>query len=140
MLILSPTVQIPLEEFDFSYSRSGGPGGQNVNKVSSKVTLRWQVYMNQSLPWQVRARFVEKYGNKLTSDGELILTSQKFRDQKRNIDDCLEKLTEMLMSVLYAPTPRRATKPTRSSVIKVAKEKQQRSERKKQRKAPRIED
>ena len=111
-------LQIPREEFEFSYARSGGPGGQNVNKVNSKAIMRWAVNSSPSLPEAVRNRFLQKYSSRLTTEGELIIMSQKFRDQARNVDDCLSKLYQMLSTVAQAPMPRRKTKPTRSSVEK----------------------
>jgi ribosome-associated protein len=109
------SICIPLNEFDLRFSRSSGPGGQNVNKVNSKVLLYWDVATSSSLPGAVRERFLQRYGHRLTSDGVLVLSSDRFRDQKRNIDDCLEKLSTMLSTVIAPPTPRRPTKPTKGS-------------------------
>ncbi len=92
MLIISPQLRIPLREFQFTFARSGGPGGQNVNKVSSKATLRWPVLQSLSLPGPVRTRLLEKIGPRLTATGDLLVTSQRFRDAGRNVADCLEKL------------------------------------------------
>jgi ribosome-associated protein len=108
-------IQIPLEEFEITFARSGGPGGQNVNKVNSKAVLRWPVNASTSLPYGVKERFTNAYGNRLTNDGELIITSQKHRDQAKNVEDCMEKLREMIEAVAEAPTIRRATRPTRAS-------------------------
>lgn len=115
MLVVAPHIQIPPSEFEFTYARSSGPGGQNVNKVNSKAVLRWQVTKSPSLPEAVRARFLAKYGSRLTGDGDLLITSERYRDQPRNIDDCLEKLREMLLSVAVAPKKRKKTKPSRAS-------------------------
>jgi ribosome-associated protein len=116
VLVIGERLRIPLSEFQFSYARAGGPGGQNVNKVSSKVLLRWDVAHSRSLPDDVRSRFAARFGRRLTASGELLLTSQRFRDQARNVADCLEKLRAMLAEVERAPRRRRATRPHRGSV------------------------
>src|SRR5438128_2016590 len=99
MLTISSKIQIPLSEIEFSFARSSGPGGQNVNKVSSKAVLRWNPASSAGLPPDVFFRFLEHFKNRLTKNGDLILTSDKFRDQIRNQDDCLNKLKNMLLSV-----------------------------------------
>lgn len=109
-------LRIPLAEFEFSYARSSGPGGQNVNKVNSKVLLRWPVIESPSLPEAVRQRFLGRYRNRVTAAGELLISSQRFRDQGRNLDDCLDKLRDMLAAVAAAPTRRKRTRPTHASV------------------------
>jgi ribosome-associated protein len=116
MLIVTRQLQIPLAEFEVTFARSSGPGGQNVNKVNSKAVLRWAVDRSPSLPDAVRQRFLQKYGPRLTTEGELLVTSQRFRDAPRNSQDCLEKLRAMLLSVVHPPKRRRATRPTRGSV------------------------
>jgi ribosome-associated protein len=116
MLIVNDKIRVRLREFRFSFSRSSGAGGQNVNKLNTKATLRWEVARSQGLPKDVRARFLERYRRRITADGELVLTSQRFRDQGRNVADCLEKLRGMLDAVARPPRPRKATKPTRASV------------------------
>jgi ribosome-associated protein len=115
MLRVTPRIQIPPIEFDFSFARSSGPGGQNVNKVNSKATLRWQPADSPSLPPDVKARFLHRHGNRLTVDGQLIIHSQRYRDQGRNVADCLEKLRSMILAVAVAPKKRRPTKPTFAS-------------------------
>ena len=114
-LVINERLQIPLAEFEFSFARSSGPGGQNVNKVNSKATLRWHCIASTSLPADVRDRFRNRYGTRLTGDGDLIVVSQRFREQGRNVDDCLEKLREMILAVAVPPRRRRATRPTRGS-------------------------
>ena len=136
MLSITPRIQIPLAEFEFTFARSGGPGGQNVNKVSSKAVLRWSVVISPSLPDEVRARFIDKYASRLTLEGELILTSQRHRDRSRNVDDCLEKLRNMVAAVSERPTPRRATKPSRASKERRVEAKRETSEKKQRRRPP----
>lgn len=133
MLIVSPRLQIPLREFDFTFARSSGPGGQNVNKVSSKATLRWAIYRSASLPEAVRARFVEKYHRRINAEGDLIVTSERFRDAGRNVADCLEKLRAMLLEAATPPKPRKATRPTRGSQRRRLDEKRKQSEKKSRR-------
>lgn len=136
MFIVAPSLQIPLEEFEFTYARSSGPGGQNVNKVNSKALLRWPVLASASLMGGVRERFLKKFGHRLTKEGDLLITSQQSRDQGQNAADCLEKLREMLRSVLQPPQRRRPTKPTRSSKIARREGKQQHSQKKQHRRRP----
>ncbi|HRF01088.1 MAG TPA: alternative ribosome rescue aminoacyl-tRNA hydrolase ArfB [Pirellulaceae bacterium] len=136
MLAIDSRTSIPLEEFTITFVRSGGPGGQNVNKVATKAVLRWDVVRSPSLRDDVRARFLEKFASKLTQDGELILTGQKFRTQERNREDCLEKLRDMVREVLVAPRRRKPTRPTKGSVRRRLDDKKQTSERKAQRRRP----
>lgn len=140
MLYISPRLQISLNEFEFTFARSGGPGGQNVNKVNSKAILRWPVVSSPSLSQEVRSRFVNKYANRITEEGDLILTSQKYRDQSRNINSCLEKLKEMLSSVAARPILRRSTVPTLASKMRRREKKYEHSEKKQKRRQPQIED
>jgi len=129
-LSVSSRIQIPRSEFQFTFVRSSGPGGQNVNKVNSKAVLRWPLAASPALPPDVRDRFLTRYGSRLTSEGELIVSSQRFRDQGRNIDDCLEKLAAMLGEVARPPRRRRPTKPSKSAVQKRLTTKQAHSRKK----------
>ena len=138
MLVVSEKIQVPLRELQFTYARSQGPGGQNVNKVNSKATLRWPVTANESLPVGVRNRFLEKYKHRITTDGDLLLTSQRFRDRGRNVSDCLDRLRELIASVATPPKSRRATKPTKGSKIRRRKKKEANSQKKKGRKPPKF--
>ncbi len=115
VLTVSPQIQIPHAEFEFAFARSSGPGGQNVNKVNSKAMLRWPVRASLSLPAEVLQRFLARFGPRLTVVGELLITSQRYRDQGRNVADCLEKLREMLLEVATRPTRRRTTKPSKAA-------------------------
>lgn len=125
----------PRSEFYFTYTRSSGPGGQNVNKVNSKAVLHWNVALSPSLPEDVRARLLARYPNRITKEGELQITSDRFRDRGKNEADCLEKLREILASVKTPPKPRKKTKPTRASRRKRLESKRLHGEKKKARRA-----
>jgi ribosome-associated protein len=133
MLMVTARLKIPLREFRFTFSRSSGPGGQNVNKLNTKAQLRWPVMESPSLSEAVRRRLVAKYGRRITSDGDFLVTSQRFRDAGRNVADCLEKLRAMLAEVAVAPKRRKPTRPTRSSVRRRLENKRKKSQRKQQR-------
>jgi len=137
MLIVNSRIQIPESELEWTFARSSGPGGQNVNKVASKAMLRWKVAASETLPVEVRQRFLARYGSRLTTEGELVISSQRYRDQPRNIDDAKEKLRAMIVTVLVPPKKRRPTKPSRSSVAKRLEKKQAQSQKKQRRRAPR---
>ena len=134
-LTINSRIRVPHEEFQFTFARSGGPGGQNVNKVNSKAVLRWPVTQNLSLPVDVRQRFITRYKRRLTTEGELIITSRRYRDQGRNVSDCLEKLREMVTAVASRPVLRKATKPTRGSITRRLESKRKASQKKRSRRA-----
>lgn len=115
MLEINQHLRIPANELDWSFVRSSGPGGQNVNKVASKAVLRWDVANSPSLPALVKARLMALQANRLTTDGVLVLTSQQYRDQERNRQDCLEKLRAMVLQAATIPKKRRPTRPTRGA-------------------------
>jgi ribosome-associated protein len=102
-------------EFQLSFVRSGGPGGQNVNKVATKAVLRWRVADSPSLPAAVKTRFLELHRRRLTRDGELVLSSQRFRDRSRNLADCLDKVRALVQQATIVPRVRKATRPSRAS-------------------------
>lgn len=136
VLDIGGKLRIPFSEFSFTFARGSGPGGQNVNKVNSKAILNWAVLSSPSLSPGVRNRFLAAYKRRINAEGVLVLGSDRFRDQKRNIDDCLEKLAEMLEAVLVAPEIRRPTKPGRGAVERRLKEKKADSEKKTRRMRP----
>jgi ribosome-associated protein len=95
--------------------RSSGPGGQNVNKVNSKAVLRWNLFTTTCFTQEQHLRVLEKLGTRLTTEGDLIVTSDRFRDQKQNKDDCTEKLFEIIEKAIEIPKNRKKTKPTKGS-------------------------
>ena len=133
MLEVNSRIRIPPSEFEWTYVRSSGPGGQNVNKVNSKAVLRWSVAHSPSLPADVRERFLARYRSRITVEGDFIVASQRYRDQGRNVADVLEKLTALVAAVAVPAKKRRPTKPTRGSVRRRVETKQARSRTKKMR-------
>ncbi len=140
MLSVNRRIQIPDDELQFTFARSSGPGGQNVNKVNSKVTLHWAVEASPSLPDDVRERFLGKYRSRINGAGEVVIHSQRYRDQGKNITDCLEKLRGLLLEVATPPKRRIATRPSRASKQRRIEEKKSRGQTKRLRKKPRIEE
>jgi ribosome-associated protein len=127
---ITDAIHVPDEELIFSYARSGGPGGQNVNKVASKAVLHWDLAANTTLPPDVRARLRARHANRITAEGQLVLQSQRHRDQGRNVEDCRAKLREMILQALHPPRPRKATRPSRGSKERRLAAKRQQSQRK----------
>jgi ribosome-associated protein len=136
MLEITVNIRIPETELAWSFVRSGGPGGQNVNKVASKAVLRWNLAGTASLPEEVRLRLQGQQRRRITKEGELVLSSQRYRDQERNREDCLEKLRAMVQEALQAPKARRVSKPTRGSRERRLQEKRHRSAAKAGRRKP----
>src|SRR5690348_4094343 len=97
MLDVNDRIHIPDDEFHWAFARSGGPGGQNVNKVASKAVLHWNVAASPSLPPDVKERFRAQQHRRINAEGELVLSSERYRDQPRNVEDCLEKLRSMIV-------------------------------------------
>jgi ribosome-associated protein len=127
-VVVTPRVVIPAGELALAFSRSGGPGGQNVNKVSSKVELRWNPTTSSALGADDRAWLLQNLASKLTNDGTLIVTSTKTRDQLQNRDDALDKLALIVRSALFRPKPRRETRPSRASKRRRLNDKKHRAE------------
>ncbi len=113
-IVVTPRVIIPGAELAFAFSRSGGPGGQNVNKVASKVELRWNPTTSDALAGALsldeRAWVLQRLKNRLTTDGTLIITSTATRDQLKNRDDATSKLALIVRTALDRPKPRKPTK------------------------------
>ena len=114
MLIISNAISIPDEEIDLSAIRSQGAGGQNVNKVSSAIHLRFDI-ANSSLPEFYQQRLLQLKDRRLNKDGIIIIKAQQFRTQEKNKADALQRLQELIKSVTVVQKARRQTKPTRGS-------------------------
>jgi len=115
MLVITPDVSIPDEEFEWKFIRSSGPGGQNVNKVASAVQLRFLLPQNTSLPVAARNRLRRMAGQKLIDDGCILISARSERSQEQNRRDALERLAELIRAALIEPKIRKKTRPTRAS-------------------------
>ena len=115
MIIVTPTLSIDDSEFQETFFRSSGPGGQNVNKVATAVEIRFDVRHSPSLPNTVRDRLIRLAGKRLTSDGVLIIEAQRFRTQDQNRQDARQRLIELIRQATVAPKRRRPTRPTLAS-------------------------
>jgi ribosome-associated protein len=112
---VGPELVIPADELVFQASRSGGPGGQNVNKVESKVSLRYDVRRSRSLTEDQRLMLLDKLAGRLTREGELVLHSSRHREQTRNAEAARERMLEILREALLPRLPRRETRPGRAA-------------------------
>ena len=115
MIRVTGHIAIDEREIEESFVRASGPGGQNVNKLSTAVQLRFDVRHSPSLPEEVRARLERLAGARLTSDGVLVIIAQNHRTQERNRTDARERLFAMIREAATPPVPRRATRPPASS-------------------------
>ena len=115
MIRITPSIALDESELEESFLRSSGPGGQNVNKVETAVQLRFNVAASPSLPEPVRQRLCRLAGRRLTLDGVLIITAQRFRTQERNRADALARLVALIAEAAIPPVPRRPTRPTLGS-------------------------
>lgn len=109
-------VEAPAGECSWEFVRSSGPGGQNVNKTATKAVLRWNAVRSTSVPADVRARFLARHASRITSAGEVILASDRYRDRPRNVEDALARLQALLDAVAEPPRPRRPSKPGRAAI------------------------
>jgi ribosome-associated protein len=116
-MIVRVTAKISIDEREIEedFVRSSGPGGQNVNKLSTAVQLRFDVEHSPSLAPDARARLARLAGSRLTRDGVLVIIAQRHRTQIRNRQDALDRLIDLIRRAAVAPRPRRATKPTKAS-------------------------
>ncbi len=126
-LIISATLQVPPGELTWTAARSSGPGGQNVNKVASKVELRFDLPGTRVLDEAAKARLRNLAGARLDADGWVLIISQLTRDQSRNLEDARDKLRTLILRALERPTPRRPTRPSRAAKARRVADKRQRS-------------
>lgn len=133
MLPITDTIAIAEDELVERFVRSAGPGGQNVNKVATAVELRFDVARSPSLPEAVRERLLARRDRRITADGVLVISAQRFRTQERNRDDARQRLAALVRAATAAPLPRIATRPTRASKLRRLEGKKQRADIKRER-------
>jgi ribosome-associated protein len=134
MIRITPTIAIEEKEIQEDFIRASGPGGQNVNKVSTAVQLRFDVKESPSLPADVKERLIRLGGKRVSLEGVLIIDARRFRTQEKNREDALERLTQLIIKATQKPKPRKKTRPTLGSKKKRLDEKRQRSDIKRLRK------
>ncbi|HYF97844.1 MAG TPA: alternative ribosome rescue aminoacyl-tRNA hydrolase ArfB [Coxiellaceae bacterium] len=127
MIKITPKITIAESELVFSFVRSPGPGGQNVNKVATAAELRFDLKNSSALPEEVRTRLYKMAANKINQQGELIIKAVLYRSQERNKQDALKRLAALIKLASISPKKRKKTKPTKSSVEERLAQKKQRS-------------
>ena len=127
MIQVTPSIDIDESEIEESFVRASGPGGQNVNKVSSAVQIRFDARRSPSLPNDVALRLMKLAGSRLTQDGVIVIVAQAQRSQKRNREEAVERLLELIRAAAIRPQVRRATKPTKASKERRLASKERRS-------------
>lgn len=127
MIEIAPHISLDERELMFEFIRASGPGGQNVNKVSSAVQIRFDARRSPSLPNDVALRLMKLAGSRLTQDGVIVIVAQAQRSQKRNREEAVERLLELIRAAAIRPQVRRATKPTKASKERRLASKERRS-------------
>lgn len=135
-LRVSSRLELPVAELSLRFSHSGGPGGQNVNKVETRVELRFDLVGSKTLTEVQRERLQERLAARITRSGELIVRADKHRERGRNMEEARQRLAKLIASALEVARPRKATKPTRGSQRRRLESKRQRSETKRRRQGP----
>jgi len=127
LIRITPRFALHEDELDLSFIRASGPGGQNVNKVSTAVQLRFDLFGSPSLPDAVKERAIPLAGSRLTQEGIIVLTADRFRTQLANRRDAIDRLVELLAEAATPPRPRRPTRPTKASKLRRVDAKKRRS-------------
>ncbi len=133
-------VEIPSSEIDMSFSRSGGPGGQHVNKTETRVTLRFDVANSPSLPEEIRAKLLKRLASRLTNDGELLISADKHRERPKNLSEARRRMREIMAAALVEQKKRTKTRPGKGAKRRRLADKKKQSEKKAMRKAPKMSD
>jgi ribosome-associated protein len=132
-VIINPSVTLPGKDLSWTAVRASGPGGQNVNKVSSKIELRFDLAATSALDPATKARLRAAAGSRIDAEGKLLITSQAARDQRQNLEDARDKLRSLVLAALVRPKKRRPTKPSRRATQRRLDEKQRQGSLKRQR-------
>jgi ribosome-associated protein len=135
-VLVSARITIPARELAERFARSRGPGGQHVNKTESKVELRWRPAESRAIDGDDRSWLLARLARRLTSDGDLVVTSERTRDQARNREDARTKLAAIVRAALARPRPRKRTRPSRGAVERRIEGKKRRSRVKRARRPP----
>lgn len=133
MIPINDTLALDENEIHIEFVRASGPGGQNVNKVSTAVQLFFDAQHSPSLPDEVRARLIHLAGRRVNQEGVLIIDARRFRSQEQNRQDALERLIELIRQAAQVPRRRRSTRPSHTAVLRRLEAKRQRSETKRRR-------
>ena len=128
LIRINDAVSLPVSELELSYIRSSGPGGQNVNKVSTAAQLRFDLERSPSLPAATKVRAARLAGSRMTTDGVIVITASESRSQQQNRDEAVRRLVELLRRAAIAPKRRVATRPTLGSKVRRLASKTKRAE------------